>query len=168
MVASTGFIGRLLTLGPWSRLTIVQLKGVARSTLWAGSRFWRAWRALAFSRSFMRACAGSAGVVRAAPRKGGSGNRGRGEAPGATGLVGAVNGGARKFSTAVCGIFATISSFFVEATCAAGYPVSLSHGDNMPGGPHDRFDINSDSAADLCRGWRSRAPKIDINQIASR
>jgi hypothetical protein len=34
-------------------------------------------------------------------------------------------------------------------------------------GPHDRFDINSDSAADLCRGWRSRALKIDISQIAS-
>jgi hypothetical protein len=50
------------------------------------------------------------------------------------GLIGAVNWGAHGISTAVCGIIATISSFFVEATSGAGFSVFLSHEDNMQGG----------------------------------
>jgi hypothetical protein len=37
------------------------------------------------------------------------------------GLIGAVNWGAHGISTAVCGIIATISSFFVEATMRGGF-----------------------------------------------
>ena len=42
--------------------------------------------------------------------------------------------GTGEFSTAVCGIFATISSFFAEATMRDEFSFSLSHGDNMQGG----------------------------------
>jgi hypothetical protein len=63
--------------------------------------------------------------------------------------------GTGEFSTAVCGIFATISSFFAEATMRdefSFFPVAWGQ---HAGGPHDRFNISSDSAVDVWRSWRS-------------
>jgi len=87
--------------------------------------------------------------------------------PGAAGLAQWAREHTRAFHRSLWD-FCNDQFFFVEAISPAGFPVSLSHGYNMQGGRMTVSTLILILAADLYRGWRSRALKIDINQIASR